>query len=198
MTILQQTESFYSRVSQHACSCSHSLCPQLPSQARCQCGCSLFEYTGSSQATHSIVLGEGRCLTGNNCLLQMGTSTFSEYTVCHEVSVAKINKEAPLKSVCLLGCGIATGLGAVMNTAKVSSAMLSPSIFCHAPVASCSFAPVACCFAALPCFPLLSFAMLLSALFNTCAKSIHAPVIVTAALPGQVIEAALRTCIIKC
>ncbi|DBB04598.1 TPA: hypothetical protein ACH3X1_012672 [Trebouxia sp. C0004] len=50
----------------------------------------------------------------------MGTSTFSEYTVCHEVSVAKINKEAPLESVCLLGCGIATGLGAVMNTAKVS------------------------------------------------------------------------------
>ena len=57
-------------------------------------------------------------------LLQMGTSTFSEYTVCHEVSVAKINKEAPLKSVCLLGCGIATGLGAVMNTAKVSLVML--------------------------------------------------------------------------
>lgn len=54
-------------------------------------------------------------------LLQMGTSTFSEYTVCHEVSVAKINKEAPLESVCLLGCGIATGLGAVMNTAKVST-----------------------------------------------------------------------------
>ncbi len=51
----------------------------------------------------------------------MGTSTFSEYTVCHEVSVAKINKEAPLESVCLLGCGIATGLGAVMNTAKVIS-----------------------------------------------------------------------------
>ena len=52
--------------------------------------------------------------------MQMGTSTFSEYTVCHEVSVAKINKEAPLESVCLLGCGIATGLGAVINTAKVS------------------------------------------------------------------------------
>jgi len=50
----------------------------------------------------------------------MGTSAFSEFTVCHEVSVAKINKEAPLESVCLLGCGIATGLGAVMNTAKVS------------------------------------------------------------------------------
>ena len=64
--------------------------------------------------------------------MQMGTSTFSEYTVCHEVSVAKINKEAPLKSVCLLGCGIATGLGAVMNTAKVSSAVLSPLMLCRA------------------------------------------------------------------
>ena len=52
-------------------------------------------------------------------LLQMGTSTFSEYTVIHEVSCAKINKEAPLEPVSLLGCGIATGLGAVMNTAKV-------------------------------------------------------------------------------
>lgn len=52
-------------------------------------------------------------------LLQMGTSTFSEYTVVHEVSVAKINKEAPLEPVSLLGCGVATGLGAVMNTAKV-------------------------------------------------------------------------------
>ncbi len=49
----------------------------------------------------------------------MGTSTFSEYTVVHEVSVAKINKEAPLDPVSLLGCGVATGLGAVMNTAKV-------------------------------------------------------------------------------
>ena len=49
----------------------------------------------------------------------MGTSTFSEYTVLHEVSVARISKEAPLDVVCLLGCGIATGWGAVYNTAKV-------------------------------------------------------------------------------
>ena len=41
--------------------------------------------------------------------------------------MAKINKEAPLKSVCLLGCGIATGLGAVMNTAKVSAPFLPVS-----------------------------------------------------------------------
>lgn len=49
----------------------------------------------------------------------MGTSTFAEYTVVHAVSVAKISKEAPLEKVGLLGCGVATGLGAVANTAKV-------------------------------------------------------------------------------
>lgn len=50
----------------------------------------------------------------------MGTSTFSEYTVLPEISVAKISKEAPLDKVCLLGCGITTGIGAVLNTAKVT------------------------------------------------------------------------------
>ncbi|PRW60671.1 Alcohol dehydrogenase class-3 [Chlorella sorokiniana] len=49
----------------------------------------------------------------------MGTSTFSEYTVVHEVSVAKIDKAAPLDKVCLLGCGVSTGWGAVYNTAQV-------------------------------------------------------------------------------
>jgi len=49
----------------------------------------------------------------------MGCSTFSEYTVLPEVSLAKIPKEAPLEKVCLLGCGVTTGIGAVMNTAKV-------------------------------------------------------------------------------
>ncbi|MFT6985645.1 MAG: S-(hydroxymethyl)glutathione dehydrogenase/alcohol dehydrogenase [Psychromonas sp.] len=49
----------------------------------------------------------------------MGCSTFSEYTVLPEISLAKINKEAPLEEVCLLGCGVTTGMGAVLNTAKV-------------------------------------------------------------------------------
>lgn len=49
----------------------------------------------------------------------MGCSTFSEYTVLPEISLAKINKEAPLEEICLLGCGVTTGMGAVMNTAKV-------------------------------------------------------------------------------
>ena len=49
----------------------------------------------------------------------MGCSTFSEYTVLPEISLAKIPKEAPLEKVCLLGCGVTTGIGAVLNTAKV-------------------------------------------------------------------------------
>lgn len=49
----------------------------------------------------------------------MGCSTFSEYTVVPEIALAKINKAAPLDKVCLLGCGVTTGIGAVINTAKV-------------------------------------------------------------------------------
>jgi S-(hydroxymethyl)glutathione dehydrogenase/alcohol dehydrogenase len=49
----------------------------------------------------------------------MGTSTFSEYTVVAEISLAKVNPQAPLDKVCLLGCGVTTGIGAVHNTAKV-------------------------------------------------------------------------------
>jgi S-(hydroxymethyl)glutathione dehydrogenase/alcohol dehydrogenase len=49
----------------------------------------------------------------------MGCSTFSEYTVLPEISLAKVSKEAPLEEICLLGCGVTTGMGAVMNTAKV-------------------------------------------------------------------------------
>ena len=49
----------------------------------------------------------------------MGCSTFSEYTVVNEISLAKINPEADHEKVCLLGCGVTTGLGAVKNTANV-------------------------------------------------------------------------------
>lgn len=49
----------------------------------------------------------------------MGTSTFSEYTVVAEISLCKINEKAPLQKVGLLGCGISTGYGAALNTAKV-------------------------------------------------------------------------------
>ncbi|CAH0552691.1 unnamed protein product [Brassicogethes aeneus] len=49
----------------------------------------------------------------------MGTSTFSEYTVVADISVSKVDERAPLDKVCLLGCGVSTGYGAALNTAKV-------------------------------------------------------------------------------
>ena len=49
----------------------------------------------------------------------MGTSTFSNFTVLPEIAVAKIRQDAPFDKVCYIGCGVTTGLGAVMNTAKV-------------------------------------------------------------------------------
>jgi S-(hydroxymethyl)glutathione dehydrogenase / alcohol dehydrogenase len=49
----------------------------------------------------------------------MGCSTFAEYTVVPEIALAKIDPKAPLDKVCLLGCGVTTGIGAVLNTAKV-------------------------------------------------------------------------------
>ena len=51
----------------------------------------------------------------------MGTSTFAEYTVVPEISLAKVRKDAPLEKICLLGCGVSTGIGAVLNTAKVEA-----------------------------------------------------------------------------
>ncbi|KAJ3294696.1 hypothetical protein HK104_003360 [Borealophlyctis nickersoniae] len=51
----------------------------------------------------------------------MGVSTFSEYTVVCEISLAKVDEKAPLDKVCLLGCGITTGYGAVTKTAKVEA-----------------------------------------------------------------------------
>ncbi|KAJ1544282.1 hypothetical protein HK096_007675, partial [Nowakowskiella sp. JEL0078] len=56
---------------------------------------------------------------GQKIFHYMGTSTFSEYTVVAEISVAKIQPEAPLDKCCLLGCGVSTGYGAAINTAKV-------------------------------------------------------------------------------
>ncbi len=64
--------------------------------------------------------GTSRFSSGGEPLFHyMGTSTFSEYTVVPEIALAKINPAAPLDKVCLLGCGITTGIGAVLNTAKV-------------------------------------------------------------------------------
>jgi S-(hydroxymethyl)glutathione dehydrogenase/alcohol dehydrogenase len=49
----------------------------------------------------------------------MGTSTFAEYTVMPEIALAKVSPEAPLDRACLFACGLSTGLGAALNTAKV-------------------------------------------------------------------------------
>jgi S-(hydroxymethyl)glutathione dehydrogenase/alcohol dehydrogenase len=49
----------------------------------------------------------------------MGTSTFANYTVVPEISLAKIREDAPFEKVCYIGCGVTTGIGAVINTAKV-------------------------------------------------------------------------------
>lgn len=58
-------------------------------------------------------------VNGTELYHYMGCSTFSEYTVVPEIALAKINRAAPLDKVCLLGCGVTTGIGAVLNTAKV-------------------------------------------------------------------------------
>lgn len=94
-----------------------------------ECGECEFCKSGKTNLCSSVRETQGRGLmpdgttrfsyNGEPIYHYMGTSTFSEYTVVPEVSLAKIDKEAPLDKVCLLGCGVTTGMGAVKNTAKV-------------------------------------------------------------------------------
>jgi S-(hydroxymethyl)glutathione dehydrogenase/alcohol dehydrogenase len=64
--------------------------------------------------------GSSRFRLGNERLLHyMGTSTFSHHTVVPEIALAKIRPDAPFDKVCYIGCGVTTGIGAVINTAKV-------------------------------------------------------------------------------
>ncbi|MCY4143148.1 MAG: S-(hydroxymethyl)glutathione dehydrogenase/class III alcohol dehydrogenase [Gammaproteobacteria bacterium] len=64
--------------------------------------------------------GSSRFSDGETTLYHyMGTSTFSNFTVLPEIAVARIRRDAPFDKVCYIGCGVTTGLGAVMNTAKV-------------------------------------------------------------------------------
>ncbi|KOP27546.1 alcohol dehydrogenase [Hapalosiphon sp. MRB220] len=58
-------------------------------------------------------------INGKKILHYMGTSTFANYTVLPEIAVAKIRQDAPFDKVCYIGCGVTTGIGAVINTAKV-------------------------------------------------------------------------------
>jgi S-(hydroxymethyl)glutathione dehydrogenase/alcohol dehydrogenase len=94
-----------------------------------ECGECNFCQSGKTNLCQAIRVTQGQGLmpdgtsrfskAGKSIYHYMGTSTFSEYTVLPEISVAKISKAAPLEKVCLLGCGITTGIGAVLNTAKV-------------------------------------------------------------------------------
>jgi S-(hydroxymethyl)glutathione dehydrogenase/alcohol dehydrogenase len=94
-----------------------------------ECGKCKFCLSGKTNLCQAIRATQGKGLMpdgttrfsyqGKPIYHYMGTSTFSEYTVLPEIAVAKINQEAPLEKVCLLGCGVTTGIGAVMNTAKV-------------------------------------------------------------------------------
>jgi len=58
---------------------------------------------------------------GQPLMHYMGTSTFSNFTVVPEISLAKIREDAPFDKVCYIGCGVTTGIGAVINTAKVEA-----------------------------------------------------------------------------
>ncbi len=94
-----------------------------------ECGECSFCTSGKTNLCQAIRVTQGKGLMpdgtsrfskdGRTIHHYMGTSTFSEYTVLPEIAVARINPEAPLEKVCLLGCGITTGIGAVLNTAKV-------------------------------------------------------------------------------
>ena len=94
-----------------------------------ECGECKFCKSGKTNLCQAIRATQGKGLMpdgttrfykdGKPIYHYMGTSTFSEYTVVPEIALAKIRKDAPLEKVCLLGCGVTTGMGAVMNTAKV-------------------------------------------------------------------------------
>lgn len=94
-----------------------------------ECGECKFCKSGKTNLCQAVRATQGKGLmpdgttrfsyNGQPIYHYMGTSTFSEYTVVAEISLAKINPQAPLEKVCLLGCGVTTGIGAVHNTAKV-------------------------------------------------------------------------------
>ncbi|TIW65528.1 MAG: S-(hydroxymethyl)glutathione dehydrogenase, partial [Mesorhizobium sp.] len=64
--------------------------------------------------------GSSRFSMGKDKLFHyMGCSTFSNFTVLPEIAVAKVNPDAPFDKICYIGCGVTTGIGAVINTAKV-------------------------------------------------------------------------------
>ena len=66
--------------------------------------------------------GSSRFKLGRETVLHyMGTSTFANYTVVPEIALAKVREDAPFDKICYIGCGVTTGIGAVINTAKVKA-----------------------------------------------------------------------------
>ena len=64
--------------------------------------------------------GTSRFSVGNDSIFHyMGTSTFANHTVLPEIAVAKVREDAPFDKICYIGCGVTTGIGAVINTARV-------------------------------------------------------------------------------
>ena len=94
-----------------------------------ECGECKFCLSGKTNLCQKIRATQGKGLmpdgttrfyqNGQPVYHYMGCSTFSEYTVLPEISLAKVNPQAPLAEICLLGCGVTTGMGAVLKTAKV-------------------------------------------------------------------------------
>ncbi len=94
-----------------------------------ECGKCKFCLSGKTNLCSAVRETQGKGLmpdgttrftcNGKEIFHYMGCSTFSEYTVLPEISLAKVNPTAPLEEVCLLGCGVTTGMGAVTKTAKV-------------------------------------------------------------------------------
>ena len=94
-----------------------------------ECGKCKFCTSGKTNLCSAVRETQGKGLmpdgttrftcNGKEIFHYMGCSTFSEYTVLPEISLAKVNPTAPLEEVCLLGCGVTTGMGAVTKTAKV-------------------------------------------------------------------------------
>ena len=78
-----------------------------------------------------------RC-DGDAVFHYMGCSTFANFTVLPEIALAKVREDAPFDKICYIGCGVTTGVGAVINTAKVWRAQMSPCSVLAASVSTSS------------------------------------------------------------
>ncbi|NCJ06887.1 S-(hydroxymethyl)glutathione dehydrogenase/class III alcohol dehydrogenase [Synechococcales cyanobacterium C] len=94
-----------------------------------ECRCCEYCLSGKTNLCQAIRVTQGQgvmpngssrfSLDGQLLYHYMGTSTFAQYTVVPEIALAKVREDAPFEKICLIGCGVTTGIGAVINTAKV-------------------------------------------------------------------------------